>query len=137
MHTYFHRKMTVYLLLKYLAPIYLLYKNMSIQYNKIKKLVDLPDKFPHTDVPGICCCLCSKTCWFNSCCCFCKNCTTSGLLSNDLKRKKKNTFINSFILMGSDYIHAIKLLVYILIWIQYAYKKHPWMNTHLQQMHCN
>lgn len=38
---------------------------------------------PHTAPPGNCCCLCSKTCWFSSCCCFCKNWTTSGLLSND------------------------------------------------------
>lgn len=40
--------------------------------------------FPHyPDAPWNCCCLCSKACWLNSCCCFCRNCTTSGLLSRD------------------------------------------------------
>lgn len=49
--------------------------------------------------PWKCCCLCSKACWLNNCCCFCRNCTTSGLLSRDWKREKVNfTLQNSHLL---------------------------------------
>lgn len=62
MYTHIYRKMTVYVLLAYLIPSIFSIKICPSSTTKLKKNVDLLGKFLQTDVPGNCCCLCSKTC---------------------------------------------------------------------------